>query len=218
MSTVNLTLTPSAISGYSTVEQFHQAVIASLSTATSTSNVILGQIGGSLPTSNVGPWLNVTTWYAHNGSTYVPATIKVGSATYQVTLAAATLTANRTITFPDKDGILALTSDIYGGRAAITLASTAGSCTVDWSLSGTFNLTLTEATTMVMTNPTVGQEIRITIYNPPTLSYAVTWPAAVKWVGGTAPTQTAGGAGGKTDLYILKNIAGNTYGRQLAGY
>lgn len=212
MSTVNLLLVPSVFSSNPTwtLEQFHQALIASITTSTTSSNVILGQVGGILPVSNIGPWLNGTTWFSWNGSTYVPATIKVGGATYQVTLAA-TPTANRTITLPDKDGTLATTDDLNTGRGTTTLSGAGPN--MDWSLTGSFALSLTANTTLTVSNSLPGQIVQFAIYNP--ASWTFTWPASINWSGGVAPTAPAST---KTDVHELKNIGGVIYGRSIMGY
>lgn len=211
MSAVTLTLAPSAFSVNPawTIEQYHQALIASISSSTTSSLVMLGQVGGSAPVSNVGPWLNGTTWFAWNGSTYVPATIKVGDATYQITLAG-TPTVNRTITLPDASGTLALTSDTTRATVSPTVSATT---TIDWSLSNSFAIALDKNITIANTNSLSGQEISIAIYNP--AAWTVTWPGSVSWSGGTAPTQTTGA---KTDVYRLCNIGGTVYGRAVQNY
>src|SRR4051812_29405983 len=109
-SSIELTLSPSDFEANTnwTVEEFHQALVSSISAASTSSNVMLGRIGGAMPTSNIGPWLNGTTWYAWNGTAYKPAIIKIGDGSFQITLAGAP-TANRVITFPDASGTVALT-------------------------------------------------------------------------------------------------------------
>lgn len=211
MTTVTLAPAASAFSPNPTwtVEQYHQALIASITTSTTSSNVVLGQVGGTTPASNVGPWLSDTAWYVWNGSAYVPSTIKVGGATYQVTLAG-TPTANRTITLQDKDGTLATLDDIRTGQGTTTLSGT--SVTVDWSLSDSFALSLSGNTTVAMSNSQPGQVKRVAIYNSST--HTVTW-SGVAWPSGSAPVQTTGG---KSDIYILSNIGGSIFGRFLQNY
>ena len=213
MSTVTLSLTASAfsITPTWTVEQFHQALAASLSAGTTTSNVMLGQVGGSAPLSNVGPWLNGTTLFAWNSgsSTYVPATIKIGDATNQITLAG-TPTANRTITIPDATGTLALTSDINRATVSPTLAATVN---IDWSLSNSFAIPLDRNITITNSNSLSGQEIQVTIYNPAAAVWTVAWGADVHYV--STPTQSTNN---KTDNYWLRNVAGTICGRYLQAY
>lgn len=212
MSTITLTLTPSAFSVTPTwtVEQFHQALAASLSVSTTSSNVVLGQVGGSAPLSDIGPWLHDTTWFAWDSvsSSYKPATIKIGGATFQVTLSGAP-TAARTIAFPDATGTLALTTDINRATVAPTVSATT---TIDWSLSNSFAIALDKNITIANSNSLSGQEIEISIYNP--AAWTVTWPASVHF-SGAAPVQTTGS---KTDRYFLRNVAGTIYARYVQNY
>jgi len=46
-------------------------------------------------------------------------------------------------------------------------------------------------------------------------NYKVTWPATVKWSGGTAPVQTSGN---HTDVYSFVQINGTVYGNVVQNY
>lgn len=212
MSTVNLVLIPADldIEPTWTVADFHQAFVESITSAVTSSNVILGQVGGTAPASPIGPWLNGTTLYAWNGSAYAPATIKVGTATYQVTLAG-TPTVNRIINLPDKDGTLALTSDITHATVTPTLGPTV---TIDWSAGDSFAIALDQNITIAHTNTVPGKEVSIAIYNPAAASWTVTWPAENLFES-AAPTQSTDD---KTDVHWVRNIGGTLYARYLQGY
>lgn len=75
---------------------------------------------------------------------------------------------------------------------------------VDWStlknVDGLYTKTLSANTTLTWSNVTAGQTIVIAITNTAS-NYTLTWPAAAKWGGGSAPTQTVGA---KTDVYTCK--------------
>lgn len=213
MATLNVTFTdggfPANFSG--DLNAFKDAIIQYLVGNIDSSNIILGKIGGSAPVADVGPWLDNGIWKSWNGSAYAPTKIYIGDATANVAIFnTAALTANRTITFPDKDGTIALTSDLFNGRATTVLTGTTP--TIDWSTSNNYYELLTGNTTIAMTKSVAGQKIFVSLVNSGT-SYTVTW-TGVSWPGGTTPTQTASG----TDLYILQNVAGTIYGRQLANF
>lgn len=83
---------------------------------------------------------------------------------------------------------------------------------IDWSTSDTFKKTLAANTTFTFSNvanKTIVVAITNTINN-----YTVTWPV-VKWVGGTAPTQTIGV---HTDVYTFVYIGSDIYGSVLANF
>jgi hypothetical protein len=200
-----------------TLEDFRERFLLNLRGTIDDTAVLTGQIGGARPTTNVGPWLNNGTWYVWNGADYVPTTVKVGGSNYVVQLsnefvASKSVVPNRVQTLQDKDGTVALLSDVYEGRAVVTLTGTTP--TIDWSLSHQFSQLLTGNTTLKQINSKDGQQIWYTAKNGAT-PYTLTWPAGIYWPAGVAPTQSGAN---KTDLYILTNIGGSVIGRQVAGY
>lgn len=77
---------------------------------------------------------------------------------------------------------------------------------VDWSLGGTYSKTLAAgANAITFSNSSDGQSITVQLLGA---ASTVTWPAAVKWAGGVAPTQTASGY----DVYTFVNIGGRITG------
>jgi lysophospholipase L1-like esterase len=105
----------------------------------------------------------------------------------------------------------------------VTAASLAGSVrqyqttpmngtVVDWALNGPFTLTLTANTTLTFANGFDGQDISVAVTN--TGSYTLTWPA-IKWVAGTAPTQTTGA---HTDVYTFRKMGSAIYGSVTQNY
>lgn len=207
------------------LQDFQERFLLNLTGKISETQVLIGQVGGAMPTTNIGPWLNNDTWYIWNGASYVPTTVKIGGNGYVVQLAptptsiapgsgtASNFLPDRTQILQDKDGTIALTSDIYQGRAAVTL--TGSTPTIDWNLGHHFVETLPANTTIKMINSQDGQSIVVALRNNAT-SFTVTWPTtpAIYWSGGSAPTQTAS----KTDLYLFYNIGGSIFGRAVQNY
>jgi hypothetical protein len=100
-----------------------------------------------------------------------------------------------------------------------TATSAIAASDVDWAtlknLDGLYTKTLAANTTLTFSNVSAGQTIVIAITNTAS-NYTVTWPAAAKWSGGTAPTQTIGA---KTDVYTCKAYdATNAYCVVVANY
>lgn len=86
---------------------------------------------------------------------------------------------------------------------SVVVASTV----IDWSLSRLYSKTLSANTTFTFVNATDGLELEIAITNTAS-NYTVTWPSGIKWVGGSAPTQTTGA---NTDVYRLRQIGTTIY-------
>jgi hypothetical protein len=85
-----------------------------------------------------------------------------------------------------------------------TATSAIAASDIDWStlknVDGLYTKTLAANTTLTFSNVSAGQTVVIALTNTAS-NYTVTWPAAAKWSGGTAPTQTIGA---KTDVYTCK--------------
>lgn len=217
---INVTFTadplPADFAG--TLQDFQNTFLSNLRGYIEETSVLVGQVGGTMPVTDVGPWLNGDTWYVWNGLEYVPAVVKVGGAGFTVLLGSPTsigdsksaIIADYTQTLQDKDGTIALLSDVYQGRAAVVLSGTTP--TIDWNLGHNFIETLPGNTTLKMTNSKDGQEIAVVLTNNAT-SYTATWPTYIFWTG-TTPAQTAN----KSDMYIFKNIGGSIFGRQIANF
>ncbi len=185
------------------VTNFEEFLAASISS----NNLLLGQIGGTMPVSNVGPWLNGTVWYVWSGSTYIPATLELDNSGHKITFSAETLTADRNVQFQDEDGIVAMLSDVYTGRG--TTVVTGATPALDWSVNLSFYETTAVSITPTFTNYLPGQRMTFLVVTT-AMSMTVTWPTYVLWAGGTPPVQTvAGGA----DLYSFFNLAGTIYGK-----
>lgn len=191
-----------------------QAILNDMTSTINTDNLLTGKVGGAAPTTNVGPWLNGMTWYAWDSvnSKYTPALIKIGgggSSKFTVSLFSQP-TANRTVTFQDKDGYVALLSDLSDPRPTVVLGS--GQNNIDWSITTNYYKSISSNTVFTMNASLPGQEIWLVVKAAG--GQTVTFPASVFWIGGSQPVQTSGG----TDFYILNNIAGQIYGRVLQNY
>jgi hypothetical protein len=94
-------------------------------------------------------------------------------------------------------------------KTAPTISS--GTLTLNCSLGNVFAVSLNAAiTTLTISNiPTTGNAFGITLaFVCDGTARAVTWPAAVKWAGGTAPTLTSTNA--KVDIFVLTTWDGGT--------
>ena len=194
-----------------TVQDLVNAFVANLTATIPTTSVISGQIGGTAPVSDIGPWLDGRVWKSWAGSDYQPMLLEIGTSTHTI-LFAGTPTANRTQTFQDSTGIVALQSDVFSPRPSIDLSLTSPANQIDWSAAGSFYETITASNTFTMINSLPGQQIKISITS--SIAGAVVFPSTILWVGGTNPTQTVTG----TDVYELWNVAGTIYGRQLLNF
>ena len=90
-------------------------------------------------------------------------------------------------------------------------AISSGTLTLNCSLGNVFAVSLNAAiTTLTISNiPTTGNAFGITLaFTCDGTARAVTWPAAVKWSGGTAPTLTSTNA--KVDIFVLTTWDGGT--------
>lgn len=108
----------------------------------------------------------------------------------------------------------------YGGGREKTYALTAttGSTTVNLTNGNTQVLTLGSNTTLSFTNATAGTSCSLSLYlvQDGTGSRTVTWPAGVRWPGGTAPTLST--PAGSRDLVVLESTdGGSTWDAVLGG-
>lgn len=87
--------------------------------------------------------------------------------------------------------------------------------TLDFALGEAQSLTLTAACTLTLSNAVSGRVYVIKALQDGTGSRAITWPAAVKWPGGTVPTSSGAN---KTDIYTLYYDGTNFYGSSALNY
>lgn len=82
-----------------------------------------------------------------------------------------------------------------------TVAASTAATTIDFASGDIVTLNLTASTTLTLSNPITGLFYFIKAVQDATGSRIITWPATVKWSGGTAPTLTT--TASKTDLITL---------------
>jgi hypothetical protein len=107
----------------------------------------------------------------------------------------------------------ALTTPTITGLIEVKTAPTisAGVLALNCALGNVFAVSLNAAITSITFSniPTTGNAYGLTLlFVADGTARAVTWPAAVKWSGGTAPTLTSTSA--KTDIFVLTTIDGGT--------
>jgi hypothetical protein len=104
-------------------------------------------------------------------------------------------------------GTLTLASDY---KEAVVTANTGTAYTINISNGTVQILTLTGNCTFTFPTATAGESFILLLKQDGTGSRTVTWPAAVKWPSGTAPTITS--TASKLDKYIFTSDGTNWYG------
>jgi len=114
----------------------------------------------------------------------------------------------------DVNGDIKLTGDIdVTGTIGVTIqtVSPLGSTTIDWGAGNFASLTFGASNeTLTFTAPTKASDLVLKLVQDGTGSRTVTWPASVKWPGGTAPTLST--AGGAVDVIRFFHDGTNYYG------
>jgi hypothetical protein len=142
-----------------------------------------------------------------------------------VTLTGTQTLTNKTITYADNTltGVVGTTATqtltnktieagvfTNGYTEEVATANTSTAYTIDL-LGGTVQiLTLTGNCTFTFPTATAGKSFTLLLKQDGTGSRTVTWPAAVKWPSGTAPTITA--TASKLDKYVFTADGTNWYG------
>jgi hypothetical protein len=103
----------------------------------------------------------------------------------------------------------------YLSGAPQTVAASGGTVNVSFASGNIIDMTLTASTTLTFAGHVVGTYI-FELTQGGSGSYTITWPASVKWSGGTAPTLTT--AVGKTDIVTLFHDGTNFYGTYSLNY
>jgi len=96
-------------------------------------------------------------------------------------------------------------------ETASTATISASTITFDLSVASVFNVTLnSNITTMNITNPAASTSVSsfAVVLTYTGTSYSVTWNAAIKWPGGTAPTLT--NTDTKKDVFVFFTTDGGT--------
>lgn len=127
-----------------------------------------------------------------------PIAVATPTTTPVVSIAAATTLVPGSMSAADKTKVDGLQKQ--GATTAIAALN------IDWSLSGTYSKTLAAGGNVItFTNDADGLVLVVRLTGA---ASTVTWPAAVKWAGGTEPTQTASGS----DIYTLVRIGADIFG------
>jgi len=117
----------------------------------------------------------------------------------------------------DKELIRPVLRD-YGETAVSANSSTA--YTVDLTVANVFDITMTGNCTFTFSNPPAsgtGGGFTLILTQDGTGSRTATWPASVKWAGGTAPTLTTTLTTGMDVLSFVTTDGGTTWLGFLAG-
>ena len=97
-----------------------------------------------------------------------------------------------------------------------TVNATTATTTIDFSNGDIVTLNLSSNTTLTLSNPITGLYYLLKCVQDATGSRTITWPATVKWSGGTAPTLTT--TASKTDLITLWWDGTNYFGTSSLNY
>lgn len=121
------------------------------------------------------------------------------------------------------------TSDIYlkmktsGGAEIVvstgvtqSVTASGAATTIDFASGDIVTLTLNASTTLTLSNPITGLFYFIKAVQDATGSRIITWPATLKWSGGTAPTLTT--TASKTDIITLWWDGTNYFGTSTLNY
>lgn len=110
---------------------------------------------------------------------------------------------------------LVLLEGMLGSKSYVNAQDSSVATAIDWSASSSFTRLVGGNTTFTFTNlpPYVVQTINVRIIN--TGSYSVSWPATVKWSGGSAPAATTGT---KTDIFTFISYGGVVYGSVIQNF
>lgn len=103
--------------------------------------------------------------------------------------------------YPPSAPLLEVVNTVAASGAAVTLP--------DLTTAQMHAITLTAACTLTFPPIVAGKSIYISLKQDATGSRLVTWPATVKWAGGTAPTLST--IAGRTDAFSFWTVDGATW-------
>jgi hypothetical protein len=119
-----------------------------------------------------------------------------------------TLASNSDVLIPSQKAVKAYI-DARSTPAEFSAGSSSTAITVNFTNGSVQKVTMTGNCTFTLSNPVVGSMYILKLVQDATGSRTYTWPAAVKWSGGTAPT---GSGANKTDLISLYWDGTNYFG------
>lgn len=136
---------------------------------------------------------------------------------FETTIAVTDPTADRTATFPDATGTVALlelaqtfTKAQRGSISAISVASGDTSKTLDFATANNFALTLANTSSCTLANPsnlTAGQSGSIFVVQDATGSRILTYDTSWDFIGGTAPTLTTTASAVDRIDYVVRSAS-----------
>lgn len=97
---------------------------------------------------------------------------------------------------------------LYPGVGQVRTASVSGAVTVDATVAEVHRLTLTGPVTLTLTPGATVASVTIVAIQDATGGRTITWPAGLRWTGGTAPAQTT--TPGGRDRWMLATESGGT--------
>jgi hypothetical protein len=98
-----------------------------------------------------------------------------------------------------------------GAEGVVALGSKTGAVTLDLSTGNVVSVTLTGTVTLTLptfTGTAMARSFGFYVKQDGTGSRTITWPASVKWAGGTAPTLSTGA--NALDILVFETIDGGT--------
>jgi hypothetical protein len=186
-------------------------------------NPITGSVTGNAGTATVLQTARNINGVSFNGSADVTVTAAAGTltgATLASGVTASSLTSVGTLTALTMGGTINMADNVINrprftdyAETYTTPAISAGVLTLNLENGNVFRTTRNaNITTLTISNPaTTGNACSFTlIFDANGTSYTITWPAAVKWPGGTAPTITT--TASRSDMFVFyTNNAGTTW-------
>lgn len=184
--------------------------VLGVATATSINGLTISSSTGTLTITN-GKTVSVTNTLTLSGTDGTTITFQ-GTDTYVGRATNDTLT-NKTLTSPSIATPTITSQWNFGAHTAYFTETDNGnsgaSDTIDWGVSNKQKSTLTDNCTFTFTAPSGPCSLVLKLVQDATGSRTVTWPAAVHWSGGTAPTLTT--TAGRVDIICFYYAGNGTY-------
>lgn len=212
-----ITSTPTTLGGYNITDALPSA---NFTYANITGKPTLATVATSGSYNDLSSTPNLTLYLttSNASSTYAPISTTA-------TLTGTQTLTNKTLGATSVNGTMSflgnITSQLQLQSWRETFSSptiSSGNLTLDLSASNFFKVSLNAAiTTITITNTPASSAVSFTVeFTADGTARAVTWPAAFKWTGGTAPILTS--TNGKTDTFVFYSTdTGTTWRAYVAG-